>query len=279
MKIFNIETGKFKADGGAMFGVVPKQIWKKKYSCDEDNLCSISNRSLLIDTGNRKVLIDAGIGNKQDEKWLSFHHLHGDDTLLKSLKNVGYTPDDITDVVLTHLHWDHCGGALSKNYDGQIGLQFLNAKVWVSADQWEWATNPNIREAPAYPQENIIPLAEYGNVEFVTENKEIIPGIHVRLFNGHTKGLMLPVLQTENGTVFFAGDLIPVMANIPLVYIASYDVFPMDTLDEKEKLLTEAFANNWTLVFQHDAYSQACTLKETPKGIREDVVLDVNDID
>ncbi|MFO7863071.1 MAG: MBL fold metallo-hydrolase [Salinivirgaceae bacterium] len=279
MKLFNIETGKFKADGGAMFGVVPKQIWQKKYPCDENNLCSIANRSLLVDTGNRKVLIDTGIGNKQDEKWLSFHHLHSDDTLVKSLNNAGYTPNDITDVVLTHLHWDHCGGALVKNESGQIVPQFPNAKIWVSAAQWEWATNANIREAPAYPQENILPLTESENIEFVTQNTEIIPGIHVRLFNGHTKGLMLPVLKTEKGTVFFAGDLIPVMANVPLVYIAAYDVFPMDTLDEKEKLLAEAVSNQWTLVFQHDAYNQACTLKETPKGVREDMVLDISKID
>jgi glyoxylase-like metal-dependent hydrolase (beta-lactamase superfamily II) len=279
VKLFNIETGKFKADGGAMFGVVPKQIWQKKYPCDENNLCSIANRSLLVDTGNRKVLIDTGIGNKQDEKWLSFHHLHSDDTLVKSLNNAGYTPNDITDVVLTHLHWDHCGGALVKNESGQIIPQFPNAKIWVSAAQWEWATNANIREAPAYPQENILPLMENENIEFVTQNTEIIPGIHVRLFNGHTKGLMLPVLKTEKGTVFFAGDLIPVMANVPLVYIAAYDVFPMDTLDEKEKLLAEAVSNQWTLVFQHDAYNQACTLKETPKGVREDMVLDISKID
>lgn len=278
MQIYNIETGNFKADGGAMFGVVPKQLWQKKYNVDENNLCSISDRALLIDTGERKVLVDTGIGNKQDEKWLSFHHLHGDATLLKSLQNHNYSPADITDVLLTHLHWDHCGGAVYKDDDGQYKPQFPNADILVSRKQWEWAKNTNVREAPAYPQENIIPLEETGKLQFIEKEGEIIPGIHIRLFNGHTKGLMLPVIEKDNQTIFFAGDLIPVMANLPLVYVASYDILPLETIAEKDRMLKEAFANNWIIVFQHDVEHQACTLTQTPKGIREDRVLSITEI-
>ncbi len=278
MQLFNIETGNFKADGGAMFGVVPKQIWQKKYDADENNLCSIADRGLLIDTGDRKVLVDTGIGDKQDEKWLSFHHLHGDDSLEKSLKKAGYQWGDITDVILTHLHWDHCGGALIKTADGQFAPRFPNAKIWISQAQWEWATTPNLRESPAYPQENILPLKETNSVEFVTEEKEIIPGITVKLFNGHTKGLMLPLIEKDGRKVFFAGDLIPVAANIPLVYVASYDILPLDTIAEKERILKQALNENWVLIIQHDINCEACTLKETPKGIREDKILKIEEI-
>ncbi|HKK59145.1 MAG TPA: MBL fold metallo-hydrolase [Salinivirga sp.] len=278
MQIFNIETGKFKADGGTMFGVVPKQLWQKKYEADEHNLCSIADRAMLIDTGDRKVLVDTGIGNKQDEKFLAFHYLHGDDTLEKSLNAQGFKPEDITDIILTHLHWDHCGGVLNKNSDGEIVAAFPNAQIWVSQMQWDWATNPNIREAPAFPQENIRPMQETNKVNLVKQEGEIIPGIEVRLFNGHTKGLMLPLIDKGGKKVFFAGDLIPVMANIPLVYVASYDILPLDTIAEKERILQEALENNWTIVLQHDVSVEACTVKDTPKGIREDQLLKIAEI-
>ncbi len=278
MQIFNIETGNFKADGGAMFGVVPKKIWQKKYEADENNLCSIADRGLLVDTGERKVLIDTGIGDKQDDKWLSFHHLHGDDSLEKSLKKAGYHWDDITDVILTHLHWDHCGGAVIRDAEGNYAARFPNATIWVSQEQWEWATNPHMREAPAYPQENILPLKETNRIEFVTEEKEIIPGITIKLFNGHTKGLMLPLIDKDGQKVFFAGDLIPVAANIPSVYVASYDILPLDTIAEKQRILTQALEENWILIIQHDINCEACTLKETPKGIREDKILKIEEI-
>ncbi len=278
MQIFNIETGKFKADGGTMFGVVPKQLWQKKYDADENNLCSIADRALLVDTGDRKVLIDTGIGNKQDEKWLAFHYLHGDDTLEKSLQTRGYKPGDITDIILTHLHWDHCGGALDRNTDGEIVAAFPNAQIWVSEAQWKWATNPNVREAPAFPQENILPMQETNKVNLVKKEEEIIPGISVRLFNGHTKGLMLPLIDKDGKPVFFAGDLIPVMANIPLVYVAAYDILPLDTIAEKEQILDEALQQNWTFVLQHDVSVEACTVKKTPKGIRENQLLKIAEI-
>mgnify|MGYP006275237893 CR=1 FL=1 len=278
MQIFNIETGKFKADGGTMFGVVPKQLWQNKYEADENNLCSIANRAMLIDTGDRKVLVDTGIGNKQDEKFLAFHYLHGDDTLEKSLEAFGYGPKDITDVILTHLHWDHCGGALQKNAEGEIEPAFPNAQIWVSEAQWNWATDPNIREAPAFPQENILPLNTHNKMNFVQAEGEIIPGIEVRLFNGHTKGLMLPLIDKAGKKVFFAGDLIPVMANIPLVYVAAYDILPLETIAEKKRILQEALENDWSIVLQHDVSVEACTVKETPKGIRENQLLKIAEI-
>ena len=278
MQIFNIETGNFKADGGAMFGVVPKMIWQKKYQADENNLCSIANRSLLIDTGKRVVLIDSGIGTKQDEKWLSFHHLHGNNSLEKSLKKHGYHWDDITDLILTHLHWDHCGGAVIANKENNYELQFPNAKIWISVAQWDWATDPNMREEPAFLQENILPLLDKGQIEFVNKDAEIIPGIEVRLFNGHTKGLMLPLINTGTKKIFFAGDLIRVMANLPLVYVAAYDIAPLDSIEEKDRILKEAAMDNWVLVFQHDAINEACTVRTTEKGVREKEILKIDSL-
>lgn len=278
MQLFNIETGKFKADGGTMFGVVPKPLWQKKYEADENNLCSIADRALLIDNGNRKILIDTGIGDKQDEKYLSFHHLYGNDSLVKSIHNAGYKEQDITDIILTHLHWDHCGGAVLRDENGELKMRFPNANIWVSKDQWEWAIDPNIREAPAFLKENILPLKESGKLNFVEKESEIIPGIEVKIFQGHTKGLMLPIINKDGQKVFFAGDLIPVMANIPLVYVASFDILPLETIKEKEMMLKKAVKENWVIVLQHDLNVEACTVKETPKGIREDKILKISEI-
>jgi glyoxylase-like metal-dependent hydrolase (beta-lactamase superfamily II) len=278
MQLFNIETGKFKADGGTMFGVVPKPLWQRKYEADENNLCSIADRALLIDNGNRKILIDTGIGDKQDEKYLSFHHLHGNDNLVKSIHNAGYKEEDITDIILTHLHWDHCGGAVIRDKNGEFKLRFPNAEIWVSKEQWEWAINPNIREAPAFLKENILPLKESGKLNLVEKEGEIIPDIEVKLFQGHTKGLMLPLINKNGQKVFFAGDLIPVAANIPLVYVAAFDILPLETIKEKERILSQAVEENWVIVVQHDLHIEACTLKKTPKGIREDKILRINEI-
>lgn len=269
MQIFNIETENFKSDGGAMFGVIPKTLWQKKHKPDEMNLCSVANRCLLIDTGKHVVLVDSGIGNKQDKKWLSYHHLHGNNTLEKSLKKHGYHWNDITDLILTHLHWDHCGGAIITDETNNDELRFPNAKIWISVAQWDWATNPNIREAPAFLQENILPLLDKGQIEFVNNDSEIIPGIEVRLFNGHTKGLMLPIITTDSKKIFFAGDLIPVMANLPLVYVSAFDISPLESIEEKDRILKEAAMENWTIIFQHDVMNEACTVKTTEKGVRE----------
>lgn len=278
MQLFNIETGKFKADGGTMFGVVPKPLWQRKYEADENNLCSIADRALLIDNGDRKILIDTGIGDKQDEKYLSFHHLHGDDNLVKSIHSSGYQEKDITDIILTHLHWDHCGGAVLRDPNGELKIRFPNANIWVSKEQWEWAISPNIREAPAFLEENILPLQESGKLKLVEKEGEIIPGIEVKIFLGHTKGLMLPIINKNGQKVLFAGDLIPVMANIPLVYVASFDIFPLETIKEKETILKQAVEENWIIVLQHDLNVEACTVKNTPKGIREDKILKISDI-
>ncbi|PLX20366.1 MAG: MBL fold metallo-hydrolase [Salinivirgaceae bacterium] len=278
MRLFNIETGKFKADGGTMFGVVPKGLWQRKYEADENNLCNIADRALLVDTGDRVVLIDTGIGDKQDERYLSFHHLYGDDSLVKSIHNAGYKEEDITDVILTHLHWDHCGGAVLRDNNRELKLRFNKANIWVSKDQWEWATSPNIREAPAFLEENILPLKESGKLILVEKDGEIIPGIEVKIFQGHTKGLMLPIINKDGQKVLFAGDLIPVMANIPLVYVASFDILPLETIKEKEIILKKAVEENWVIVLQHDQKVEACTVKETPKGIREDKILKISEI-
>jgi len=278
MRLFNIETGKFKADGGTMFGVVPKGLWQRKYEADENNLCNIADRALLVDTGDRVVLIDTGIGDKQDERYLSFHHLYGDDSLVKSIHNAGYKEEDITDVILTHLHWDHCGGAVLRDNNRVLKLRFNKANIWVSKDQWEWATSPNIREAPAFLEENILPLKESGKLILVEKDGEIIPGIEVKIFQGHTKGLMLPIINKDGQKVLFAGDLIPVMANIPLVYVASFDILPLETIKEKEIILKKAVEENWVIVLQHDQKVEACTVKETPKGIREDKILKISEI-
>jgi glyoxylase-like metal-dependent hydrolase (beta-lactamase superfamily II) len=278
MRLFNIETGNSKADGGTMFGVVPKAIWQRKYAVDEKNLCNIANRCLIVDTGDRIVLIDTGIGDKQDEKYLSFHHLYGDDTLTKSIHNAGYKEEDITDIILTHLHWDHCGGAAYKDSNGSIKMRFTKANIWVSKDQWDWAVNPNIREAPAYLEENILPLEASGKLILVEKESEIIPGIEIKILQGHTKGFMVPIIHKDDQKVLFAGDLIPTMANIPLVYVASFDIMPLETIKEKERLLKQAVEENWIIVFQHDLYNEACTVKETPKGIRENKLLKISEI-
>ncbi|MBE9468669.1 MAG: MBL fold metallo-hydrolase [Bacteroidetes bacterium] len=270
MKLYKIETGNFKVDGGAMFGVVPKTLWQKKYSADENNLCNCSMRCLLIVDGEKKILIDNGCGDKQDEKYFSHYYLNGDDTLEKSLRKNGFTCDDITDVILTHLHFDHCGGGIKYNSKNEFELTFKNATYHTSKQQWDWAINPNKREAPAYPIENLMPMFEMGKLNFIDENTNLFTNIKIRLYNGHTMGQVIPFINYNGKTIVYVGDLIPVVANIPLPYISSYDLFPLDTLKEKENFLTEAEKNNYTLFFEHDLYNECCSLKNTKKGIIED---------
>lgn len=255
-------------DGGAMFGVVPKTLWMNKYPANEKNLCNCAIRSLLIDTGEQVILIDTGIGTKLEEKASKFYYLNGDDTLEKSLQKNGYSTNDITDVILTHLHFDHCGGATKYSDDGKyIETTFKNAKYWCNKTQWEWAINPNRREKPAYMVENLVPLKESGQLNFIENDIELYPNIFIKIFYGHTQGLILPYIQYNDKVIFYAGDLLPAAANIPISYIASYDILPLTTINEKIEVLEEAAENNHILFFQHDLYNECCTVKKSPKGI------------
>jgi glyoxylase-like metal-dependent hydrolase (beta-lactamase superfamily II) len=269
MKLFPVDITNFKIDGGAMFGVVPKILWEKHYPADENNLCNWALRSLLIDNGERVVLIDNGFGEKQSEKFMSRFHLNNYTGLEKSLEKIGYSTDDITDMVITHLHYDHCGGGVKYNSDRTgYELTFKNAKYWVSMDQWEAAMNPNQREKDSFLKENLLPMQESGQLHFIDNSGEIFPGLEVRLYNGHTSGQAIPFIRLNGSTLVFVADLLPSVAHIPLPYIMSYDIMPMETLKEKEAFLKEAAENNYILFLQHDLYHECCTIQEGVKGYR-----------
>lgn len=269
MKLHPIETGNLKLDGGAMFGVVPKVMWQKAYPADENNLCNWSMRCMLVEDGERKILIDNGIGGKQDEKWLHHYYLNGDDTLDKSLDKIGVKPEEITDVILTHMHFDHCGGSVKWN-DDKTGyeLAFPNATYWTSKKQYDWATNPNRREKASFLKENISPIEESGKLKLIDEEGEFIPNISFRLYNGHTDGQLIPHINYNGKTVVFMADLLPATAHIPMPWIMAYDTRPLLTLEDKEKFFTEAVKNDYILFFEHDIYNEACNLQHTPKGVR-----------
>lgn len=269
MKLFPIHISNFKIDGGSMFGVVPKVLWQSKYPADENNLCSWSLRSLLIDTGDRVMLIDTGHGDKQGEKFFSHVHLFGGEGLESAINKKGYTLDDITDVILTHLHADHCGGAVKFNNDKtDYELTFKNANYWVSKPQWDWAMSPNKQEAASFLKENLMPMLESGKLNFIENDTEFYPGINFRLYNGHTVGQMIPFVNTGSNVYVFMADFIPSVAHIPVAWNMAYDVRPMDMLQEKEDFLNEAAENNYTLFFQHDMYNECATVQKTEKGVR-----------
>ncbi|NOZ46627.1 MAG: MBL fold metallo-hydrolase [Chlorobi bacterium] len=269
MKFYSIETGNLKLDGGAMFGVVPKVMWNKLYPADQNNLINLSMRCLLIKTANRLILIDNGIGTKQNEKFLKHYYLNGDYSLEQSLAKVGYKTDDITDMILTHLHFDHCGGSIKYNKDRtQLEPTFKNAIYWTSKQQWDNAVKPNNREKASFLKENILPIQESGQLKLIQNNDEIYPGIKLKLFNGHTTGQVIPHIHTGNKTIVYAGDLLPTYAHIPLPYIMSYDMFPLTTLEEKEVFLNKAVEDNYLIFFEHDLYHECCNLQMTEKGIR-----------
>lgn len=271
MEIYPIHITNFKVDGGVMFGVVPKAIWQKKYPADENNLCNWALRSLLVKTEDRIVLIDTGYGDKQDEKFFKHAHLNGGEGLHGALEKAGFTADDITDVVLTHLHADHCGGATGYDKDkDEYYPVFKNATFWISKDQWEWAINPNIREKSAFLKENILPIKDTGRLKLVEENTMICPEMEVRLFYGHTKGQLVPFINYNGKKIVFAADLIPSIAHIPLLFNMAYDIYQMTTIEEKKSMLEEAYENNYILFFQHDIYNECCDLKMTDRGIRAD---------
>ncbi len=267
MKLTPIETGNLKLDGGAMFGVVPKSMWSKVYPADENNLANWAMRCLLIETGDRKILIDNGIGDKQNAKFLSHYYLNGDDTLEGSLKKAGVGFDDITDMVLTHMHFDHCGGSVKYNHDKSgFELTFPNATYWTSKKQYDWAVNPNRREKASFLKENILPIEEGGQLKLIEDEGEYIPGIVFKMYNGHTDGQMIPHIKVNGKTVVYMADLLPSVAHIPMPWIMSYDTRPLQTLKDRERFYKEALENDYVLFFEHDLYHEACTLEETPKG-------------
>lgn len=268
MKLYSIETGNLKLDGGAMFGVVPKSIWQKVYPADENNLCNWSMRCLLIIDEDRKILIDNGIGNKQDEKFLRHYHLNGDNTLEKSLSKFGYNSDDITDMVLTHLHFDHCGGSIKYNDKGVLVPAFRNATYWVNNLQFEWATRPNRREKASFLKENILSIQESVQLKLIEKEGEFLPNISAKIFNGHTNGQVIPHIKFNNKTIAFMADLFPSTAHIPLPWIMAYDTKPLITLKDKERFFREALEEDTILFFEHDLYNECCTLQMTEKGVR-----------
>lgn len=269
MKLIPIETGNFKLDGGAMFGVVPKVLWQKLYPADENNLCNWAMRCLLVVDGERRILIDNGIGNKQDENWLKHYYLNGDATLEKSLAEAGFKPEDITDMIITHMHFDHCGGSVNYNADKSgFELAFPNATYWTSKQQFEWATHPNRREEASFLKENILPIQESGKLKLIEEEGEYIPNITFKLYNGHTEGQLIPHINYDGKTVVFMADLMPSSAHIPMPWIMAYDTRPLETLKDKERFYAEALASDYVLFLEHDLYNEACTLHQTPKGVR-----------
>ena len=269
MQLYTIDTGYFKLDGGAMFGVVPKVLWSRTNPADENNLCPWAMRSLLIEDGDRLILIDNGIGDKQDDKFLKHYYLHGDVNLQSSLLKHGFSADDVTDVFLTHLHFDHCGGSVrwNKNKTG-FEMAFKNAKYWTNKKHWEWATVPNNREKASFLKDNIIPIQESGHLNFVENEKNIFNDFDALFVNGHTEAQMIPHITYKDKTIVFAADLLPSSGHIPLPYVMGYDTKPLVTLTEKEKFLNEAAEREYIIFLQHDNYSECCSLQKTEKGIR-----------
>jgi glyoxylase-like metal-dependent hydrolase (beta-lactamase superfamily II) len=279
MNLHTIETGLFKLDGGAMFGVVPKSIWQKSNPADANNMCTWAMRCLLIEDGNRLILVDTGIGNKQDEKFLGHYYLHGEDTLEKSLAAKGFTSNDITDVFLTHLHFDHCGGAIVREGD-QLSPAFKNATYWSNEKHWEWAVKPNEREKASFLKDNILPIQESGQLKFV-EDKEgtaFTKDFNVRFAFGHTDAMMLPQLKYKDHTIVYTADLLPSTGHIPLPYVMAYDMFPLQTLKEKKAFLEEAAANNYILYLEHDPVNECCTVQQTERGIKLKDTLKIIDL-
>jgi glyoxylase-like metal-dependent hydrolase (beta-lactamase superfamily II) len=269
MKLYTIETGYFKLDGGAMFGVVPKSIWNKINPADENNLCSWAMRCLLVEDGNRLILIDNGIGNKQDAKFFSHYYLHGDATLDGSLAKHGFSKNDITDVFLTHLHFDHCGGSIVREGD-QLAPAFKNATYWSNQDHWNWAVHPNDREKASFLKENILPIQESGQLKFTgaKDGTAFTDNFSIRVVGGHTQAMMLPQINYKGKTIVYMADLLPSAGHIPLPYVMAYDMFPLTTLNEKKAFLKEAADNHYVLFFEHDPRIECGDLEMTEKGIR-----------
>jgi glyoxylase-like metal-dependent hydrolase (beta-lactamase superfamily II) len=283
MQLHVLNTGFFKLDGGAMFGVVPKTIWQKTNPADESNMCSWAMRSLLIEDGNRLILIDTGIGDKQSEKFFSHYYLFGNDSLHGNLAKLGFHADDVTDVILTHLHFDHCGGAITWNErkDGYRPV-FTNATYWSSALHWEWAVKPNPREKASFLSENILPIQESGQLKFIGRNGDFtpdaLPNIDIRFVDGHTESMMIPQISYKGKTIVFMADLLPSIGHIPLPYVMGYDTRPLITISEKAAFLNEAADKEFILFLEHDSQNECCNVQHTEKGVRLKEVFSLNSI-
>ncbi len=281
MKLYTVNAGHFKLDGGAMFGVVPKSLWNKANPADENNMCSWALRCLLIEHGNYRILVDTGMGSKQDEKFFGHYYMHGEDSLEKSLAQHGFTPDDITDVFLTHLHFDHVGGAIKRGEGGALVPAFPKALYWSNNKHWSAAIAPNDREKASFLKENILPIEVHGLLRFaeVGDGEEWLQDIRIRHVNGHTEDMMLPQIKYNDTTILYCADLIPSVHHIPTAWIMAYDMRPLETLREKKGILQEAVANNWVLYFEHDPLIECCTLQQTDKGIRVKDVFKLSELD
>ncbi|MBC7423618.1 MAG: MBL fold metallo-hydrolase [Ferruginibacter sp.] len=293
MKLYSINAGYFKLDGGAMFGVVPKTMWINLNPADENNMCSWALRCLLIEDEGRLILVDTGMGDKQDAKFFSHYYLHGNDTLDKSLAAHGFTKDDITDVFLTHLHFDHCGGAIVKE-DNKLVPAFKNATYWSNETHWQWAIQPNDREKASFLKENILPMQESGQLRFIDVDAQsaidnadggvlvykspFTKNISFIVANGHTSAMMLPVINYNGKTIVYMADLLPSVAHLPLPYVMGYDMFPLTTLKEKKIFLAEALQHNYILFLEHDPLNECCTLQQTEKGIRVKEVFKLSEL-
>ena len=311
MKLYTINTGYFKLDGGAMFGVVPKSMWNKLNPADENNMCSWALRCLLIEDEGKLILVDTGMGKKQDAKFFGHYYLHGNDSVEQSLAQHGFTTADITDVFLTHLHFDHCGGAIIREGDKLVPA-FNNATYWSNEQHWKWATAPNEREKASFLKDNILPIQQSGQLQFLelnaqssivnrealdinggddkvntlqahqsmltTHSSTLTPNISFFCVHGHTGAMMLPKINYNGKTIVFMADLLPAVAHIPLPYVMSYDMFPLTTLNEKKAFLTEALANDYILFFEHDPINECCNLQMTEKGIRQKEVFKLSEL-
>lgn len=279
MQVYTVDTGYFKLDGGAMFGVVPKVIWNKLNPADENNLCTWAMRCMLIVDGERRILIDTGMGHKQSEKFFSHYYPHGDGELVKSIQQLGFAAEAITDVILTHLHFDHCGGAV-KLINEKLVPTFPNAIYWSTAKHWDWAMNPNSREKASFLKENFVPLQEHGRLQFIEENKEgttaFSANIDIMFAHGHTQSMMLPLVKYKGKTVCYMADLIPSSSHIPLPYVMGYDMFPMTTLIEKERFLKKACQEDYILFFEHDPVGECCTVEQTEKGFKRKEIFNLD---
>lgn len=277
MNLYVINTGFFKLDGGAMFGVVPKTIWQKSNPADDYNLCTWAMRCLLVEDDQRLILIDNGIGNKQDENFFRHYHLHGTDSLTRSLRTNGFTEGDITDMLLTHLHFDHCGGGVKREGERLVPY-FAHARYWTNAAHWKWATQPNAREKASFLAENILPMHESRQLQFIAPADQPFNNFEILHVSGHTESMMIPKITYRERTICFMADLLPSVGHIPLPYVMAYDTRPLLTLEEKAKFLEEAAAGEYVLFLEHDPVHECCTVKKTEKGIRVDRTFPLRDI-
>ena len=278
MRIQCINAGFFKLDGGAMFGVVPKKIWQRQNTPDENNLCNWATRCMLIEVGKRLIIVDTGLGDKQSEKFFSYYDLNGDDSLKANIKKAGYDLSEVTDVVLTHLHFDHCGGAVSSDTSGKLFPTFPNAKYWLHSGQWQWANTPNKREKASFLKENFVPIQEYGQLHFIDKEHFDVDEIDFMFMDGHTEKQTLLEVQYKGHNLLYVADLVPSVAHIPIPYVMGYDVRPLQSMNEKEEVLSKALKQNSLLIFDHDPVNECCSLHQTEKGIRHKDILSVQDL-